>query len=116
MHGVKFIIPLISSLLVAGCGTYVPGIEEPLSSPADGQQLVQAIVQNIDCEIRNAIVDIIQTDKDYVRRGIQKTRQTAWLDNSAVQPRLTLTVNERGGVNPSAQWPPASPADGALPL
>ena len=116
MNGTQFAIPLISSLLVAGCGTYVPGIEEPLSSPADGQQLVQAIVQNVDCEIRNAIVDVIQTDKDDVRRGIQKTRKTAWLDNWAVQTSLTLTVNERGGISPSAKWLPVSPADAVFTL
>ena len=51
MGTIKIALPLMMSLLAAGCGTYVPGIEEPLSSPVDGQKLVQAIAQNIDCEI-----------------------------------------------------------------
>jgi hypothetical protein len=109
MHGVKFGISLIASLLVAGCGTYVPGLEEPLSSPADGQLLVQAIAQNIDCEIRNAIGELIRTDKEEYRTGFRKSRQTAWLDSWGVQTSLTLQVNERGGFNPSAKWLPASP-------
>jgi hypothetical protein len=109
MSRMKFAIPLMMSFLMGGCGTYVPGLEEPLSSPADGQQLVQSIVQNIDCEIRNAIGDIIRTDKEEVRTGFRKRRQTAWLDNWGVQTTLTLVVNERGALNPSAKWLPASP-------
>jgi hypothetical protein len=109
MGRIKFALPLITSLLTAGCGTYVPGLEEPLSSPADGQQLVQAIAQNIDCEIRNAIGELIQTDKEEYRTGFRKSRQTAWLDTWGVQTTLTLQVNERGGINPSAKWLPPSP-------
>jgi hypothetical protein len=109
MDRIKFLIPLMTSLLLAGCGTYVPGIEEPLSSPADGQQLVQAIAQNIDCEIRDAVGELIRTDKEEYRAGFRKSRQTAWLDTWGVQTTLTLQVNERGGLNPSTKWLPPSP-------
>jgi hypothetical protein len=116
MFRIRLAIPLMTSFLIGGCGTYVPGLEEPLSSPADGQQLVQAIVQNIDCEIRNAIGDIIRTDKEEFRTGLRKSRQTAWLDNWAVQTTLSLQVNERGAINPSAKWLPASPANAIFTL
>jgi len=110
MCGIRLALPLAISLLVTGCGTYVPGLEEPLNSPVDGQLLVQAIAQNIDCEIRNAIGDIIRQDKKFIQTGIAKRRKTAWLDNWGVQSSLTLQVNESGGLNPSAQWLPPSPA------
>ncbi len=109
MLGIRLALPLTVSLLVAGCGTYVPGLEEPLSSPADGQLLVQSIVQNIDCEVRNAIGDIIRQDKKDVQTGFAKSRKTAWLDNWGVQTALTLQVNERGALNPSTKWLPPSP-------
>src|SRR5260221_1355082 len=109
MLGIRLALPLTVSLLVAGCGTYVPGLEEPLSSPADGQLLVQSIVQNIDCEVRNAIGDIIRQDKKDVQTGFAKSRKTAWLDNLGVQTALTLQVNERGALNPSTKWLPPRP-------
>jgi len=109
MLWIRLALPLTLSLLVTGCGTYVPGLEEPLSSPADGQQLVEAIALNIDCEIRNTIGDIIRQDKQDVQTGIAKRRKTAWLDNWGVQSSLTLQVNESGALNPSAQWLPPSP-------
>jgi hypothetical protein len=116
MLRIGFAVPLMASLLIGGCGTYVPGLEEPLSSPVEGQQLVQAIVQNIDCEIRNAIGEIIRKDKEEFRTGFRKSRQTAWLDNWGVQTSLTLQVNERGAINPSAKWLPASPASSIFTL
>ena len=116
MDKIRFSMLLITSLLVTGCGTYVPGIEEPLSSPKDGQEFVRLIAQNIDCEIRNAIVEIIQTDKREVATGFRKSRQTAWLESWGVQTTLTLQVNERGGINPSAKWLPPTPADAVFTL
>jgi hypothetical protein len=116
MLRIRLATALTASFLLGSCGTYVPGLEEPLSSPADGQQLVQAIVQNIDCEIRNAIGDIIRADKEEFRTGFRKSRQTAWLDNWAVQTTLTLQVNERGALNPSAKWLPTTPANSIFTL
>ena len=116
MLEIRLALPLMASLLVTGCGTYVPGLEEPLSSRVDGQLLVQSIVQNIDCEIRNAIGDIIRRDKEEVRSGFRTRRQTAWLDNWGVQSSLTLQVNESGALNPSAQWLPPSPASAIFTL
>jgi hypothetical protein len=106
----------MTSFFVGGCGTYVPGLEEPLSPPVAGQELVKAIVQNIDCEIRNVIGDIIRTDIQEFRTGFRKSRQTAWLDNWGVQSTLTLQVNERGGLNPVVKWLPPSPADAIFTL
>lgn len=116
MPGIRFAAILPIAFLLAGCGTYVPGLEEPLSPPEDGQLLVEAIVRNIDCEIRNTIGDIIRQDKDDVRTGIAKRRKTAWLDTWGVQTTLTLQVNERGGLNPSAKWMPPSPVTSVFTL
>jgi hypothetical protein len=116
MSGIRLALSLTMSLVVTGCGTYVPGLEEPLASPVEGQLMVQSIVQNIDCEIRNAIGDIISRDKEEVRTGFRTRRQTAWLDNWGVQSSLTLQVTESGAVNPSAQWLPASPASAIFTL
>jgi hypothetical protein len=103
-------------LLLTGCGTYVPGLQEPLQSAVDGQQLVQGIVQNIDCEIRQAIGDVIRQDEDDVRIGVKRHRQTAWLDEWGVEMTLNLEVSERSGVNPSIDWFPASPANAVFTL
>jgi hypothetical protein len=103
-------------LLLTGCGTYVPGLEEPLQSAADGQQLVQAIVNNVDCEIRDAVGEVLREDKEQFRSGFRRSRRTAWLDNWGVQSTLTLELNERGEANPSFAWSPLSPASAVFGL
>ncbi|MGJ8535489.1 MAG: hypothetical protein ACSHYC_25140 [Alphaproteobacteria bacterium] len=118
MKAVKFIaIPLILS----GCGTYVPNFQEfPLSS-ADGINLIRGITQSIECEIRRATINVIDTDKRVAALN-QGIRSAPWIDDWGVQISLTLTIVESSSLTPgiSAGFPsvatPQTNLSGSLPL
>ncbi|HEV2602105.1 MAG TPA: hypothetical protein VGU24_00445 [Microvirga sp.] len=107
----SFLAVALGSACLAGCGTYVPQLQDPPGDVAGDQLLVQAIANNVTCEVQNAINDIIRQDQNDVRTGRIPERQTAWLDSWGVQLTLNLTVNERSGVAPVVNLLPPSPAD-----
>ena len=57
-HALPLIIGI--AMMVTGCGTYVPEIQE--IPGADSERLVQAIVGSTKCEIKDAIVWVINDD------------------------------------------------------
>jgi hypothetical protein len=93
------------SLLLTACGTYVPEIEEGYD-PAQGQILVQNIVRNVNCEVRNAVVALYELQPD----------EASFLDEWAVQTDLMLAVDEKGGISPSASLLPPSPVNALFSL
>jgi hypothetical protein len=91
----KYLLPLIAiAPILAGCGTYVPEIQEFPADAAGGQQLVVAIIQNVTCEIRDAVNDLYGS------------RQHLFLDTWGVQMTLNLTIEEKSAINPTAGWTP----------
>jgi hypothetical protein len=78
---------------LVGCGTTVPKIQEIGDSVA-GQQLVQAIVTNITCEVQDSI------------NRLYEQRSTSFLDKWGVQISLNLTIDEKGAVSPSLNYLP----------
>lgn len=94
-------------LALTGCGTYVPDLTDPPATAGDTQLLVEAVVESIHCEIRAAIVDVIDADKEMAR--MLGARTAPWLETWGVQIGLTLQVEEKTQVNASTIWfPPTS--------
>jgi len=93
---------LFASLLVggalAGCGLRVPEIAETGDKVA-GQQLVEAILINITCELRDAVSDL---------RAAYP--QGTFINSYGIQTTLTLTYEEKGTLGPTVNWLPPSPA------
>jgi hypothetical protein len=86
----------MASMLV-GCGTYVPEIQDIGDSVA-GQHLVQAIVTNITCEVKDGINAIYDASPG----------GSTFLDNWGVQITLNLTIEEKGSVSPSLKYLPTT--------
>jgi len=99
-----FAMPVGIALTLGGCGTYVPDIQEFPGSRADGQQLVNAIVRNIKCEVQDALDDLYRIQRH------------TFLDTWGVQVVLNLTIVETGAVNPTVSWMPPSPASAVFTL
>jgi hypothetical protein len=97
---------LALAMALSGCGTFVPGIQEIPGDPAAGQELVQAIVQNVTCEVQNAVNTVIGEDKEDFRTGFSRSRKTAWLDDWGIQLSLTLNIVEKSSLDPVAVWTP----------
>jgi hypothetical protein len=101
-------VPAITVLLLGGCGTYVPEIQEFPGDAVAGQKLVHAIIASIHCEIRNAISDVINQDINMANLN-HGVRNAAWIDKWGVAMQLTLTIDEKGSLSPSAVWTPPNP-------
>jgi hypothetical protein len=101
---------LFVSVALAGCGFYVPEIQEFPADSVDGELLVQSIVANINCEIANAVNYVIAEDIRLApANGGHRT--AAWFDDWGIQTTLLLTLDEKGSVNPVVNWLPPSPAN-----
>jgi hypothetical protein len=81
--------------VLGACGTYVPSISE-VPDHVSEQQLIQKILQGVTCELRDAV-------NDFYRR---QQRAHLFLDSWGAQLTLTLTVEEKGELNPTAMWMP----------
>jgi len=101
-------VPAMVALLLGGCGTHVPEIAEFPGTQVDSQELVQAIVRSVHCEIRNAITYVIDQDKSLASRH-NGARTAPWIDNWGLQIQLTLTIDEKASVSPSTVWTPPNP-------
>src|ERR1700733_9804946 len=98
------IASLLTALILAGCGTYVPEFQE-YGDQTQAQKLIQAIVQSIHCELRNAVSYAI--NQDYAVAKLNNgARSSPWFDDWGVQIALSLTVDEKSTVNPTFSWVP----------
>lgn len=105
----RVISALLLGMSVAGCGTYVPNIQEFPGDTVDGQLFVKQILHNINCEITNAVRYVIEQDKKLAKANNGK-RTAAWFEGWGVQTTLALTIDEKGSINPVVNWLPPSPA------
>jgi hypothetical protein len=102
----KFIVLLLLTPVLFGCGTYVPEIQEnPLANAAERSDFIQAIVRNVRCEVQDAVVRLYADNRDIDPYN----RNLKWFDSWAAQISLTLTIDEKGALNPTANILPKSP-------
>jgi hypothetical protein len=86
---------------------YTPEIQD-FGDQRAGQQLVQSIIYNVTCEVRDA-VDDIYNNPDHARKS-------TFLDTWGVQIALSLQVEEKSSTSPVANWLPPSPASAVFNL
>lgn len=108
MRQLRLPIAVVISAFCSACGTYVPGHHEFYQSRGEGSVAIAMIINNVVCETRDAVYDIINRDKNLVFNKTIPERQTKWLDDWGAQLTLNLTVNEKGGITPSVLASPAS--------
>jgi hypothetical protein len=92
----KHILPVTGIvLMLGGCGTYVPEIQEISADQAGGQLLVRAIARSIHCEIKDAVAYVV---------GIEPLAR--WLLGWGAQMQITLTIDEQSSFSPSGLYSP----------
>jgi hypothetical protein len=90
-------LPLGIATLLCGCGINVPELQD-FGNRDQQIIMVQQIVHNVNCELRNAFHDL------YDREG------STFMDNWGVSILLDLDITEKTTIAPSATWsPPPSP-------
>ena len=93
------------SFLLFGCGTYVPSLQEYAADARAEAQMVQAILRNVKCELRDAIYEFDHPDRNsYVRSG------PTYIDKWGVITSLALTISEKSAANPTVELLPVTPA------
>jgi len=105
----KHVLPLVIgiTLILSGCGTYVPEIQEIPGDQADGQLLIQAIVRSIHCEIKDAVTYVIGTEDQDAQKMVPPRPSLAdWLLDWGAQMQITLTVDELSSLSPSGLYSP----------
>lgn len=71
-------------------------------SIVEGQQLVDSIAYNIKCEIQDSVYKIYNNP--------DHPRKSTFLDTWGAQTTLSLQVEEKSTLNPTANWIPPNPA------
>ena len=107
MSGLRTAAFITAGFLVGGCGLYTPELQD-FGDQTSGQQLVQSIIYNVTCEVRDAIDDIYN-NPDHARKS-------TFLDTWGAQIALSLQVEEKSSTSPVANWLPPSPASAVFNL
>jgi len=93
-----FLAPM--AVIVAGCGTEVPNItENPFATEKDRSDFIQEIVRNVRCELQNAVIRVYAENPKDID---PENRNLKWFDSWAAQLSLTLTIDEKSILSPSA--------------
>jgi hypothetical protein len=103
MSTVRSLITLITGISLGGCGLFVPEIQE-FGDQNYQIQMVQAIVHNITCEVRDSVNDLYSN------------RTHTYMDDWGVQISLDLTLVEKSDLAPDVSWMPPSPASAMFTL
>jgi hypothetical protein len=106
----KMMSTVVAFGVLSGCGTYVPDLQEFYETPLDGQRMVMAIVEQVQCEVQNAVRSTILEDMEQAiapeivkvakDTGKKPGRRLVWLDTWGAQVTLTLTIDEKTALNP----------------
>jgi len=98
---------LASALWLGGCGTVVPEIRDfGGRSDADTNELVIAIVKSVRCEVKDAVIGVINADK--ANAALNGFRSAKFFEQWGAQIALTLQIDERTALNPNAAFTPVS--------
>jgi hypothetical protein len=108
---------LFLALGVSGCGTYVPELREfPNYTQADTQNMIDAIVQSMRCELSRAITSVVDNDiSESPLRQIKRT-YSDFLGHWGAEVLLTFTIVEQSSGAPSLLLTPATAASSVFTL
>lgn len=104
MSAIRSLAAVVVASSLSACGTYVPEIAD-FGGRVEGQRLVQSILTNITCELRDAVIGLRE-----------EYPQGTFLESWGIQTTLTLTIDEKGTIAPSVLWTPPSPANAIFSL
>jgi len=92
-------LAVAGSLLVGGCGTMVPAIRDFPNNVGEHQNnaLVAAIIASVRCELRDAVTSVLNE-----RNPDSADAYKAFLQKWGAQVALTLRLDEKTSINPSA--------------
>ena len=112
MSAIKIAFPSLVGLMLCGCGTYVPDIQEFWGTPKDATYKVNKVSAQVVCELRRAVQQVFW-DNRY--KPVQfraapgqppppKHRDLKWFESWAVQVTLSLNIIENTALGPGVTF------------
>ena len=105
MSARRFIPCAVACSLLNGCGTYVPQLQEFYDTQT-AETMVAAIVEHVQCEVKTGVQFLILDDIDAAAEaktlGLNQGLSVNWLEKWAAQVTLTLTIDEKSAISPTA--------------
>lgn len=108
MLAARGILFATAGALLAGCGTYVPDIQEFWGTPTDATFMVNKVSAQVVCELRRAVQRVVTAQPvEFVQRPGDppppKPRDLRWFINTwAVQVTLNYIIIENSALTPGA--------------
>ena len=96
----------VTGILLAGCGTYVPDLQEFWGTPTDATFMVNKVSAQVVCELRRAVQRVVFAEPvQFVQRPgdppAPKPRDLRWFVNTwAVQVTLNYIIIENSALTP----------------
>jgi hypothetical protein len=102
---------------LGGCGTYVPDLRDwPNNNNVGAVTMVHAIVRSVECELKNAVTNVVRHDVSAARSRASHRAYTDFLNDWGAEVAFTFTIIEKSAVNPAVVWMPPSPASAVFTL
>jgi len=102
---------------LGGCGTHVPDLRDwPNNNNVGAVTMVHAIVRSVECELKNAVTDVVRHDVSAARLRASHRAYTDFLNDWGAEVAFTFTIIEKSAVNPTGVWMPPSPASAVFTL
>ena len=102
---------------LAGCGTHVPDLRDwPNNNNVGAVTMVHAIVRSVECELKNAVTNVVNHDVSAARMRPSHHAYTDFLNNWGAEVTFTFTIVEKSAINPAAMWTPPSPSSAVFTL
>ena len=100
-----------AAVMVSGCGSVVPDIQEFWGTPTDATIKVNKISAQVVCELRRAVQQVFWDNQNNPIEFVPdpshpppKRRDLKWFESWSVQVTLTLNITENNAIAPGATF------------
>jgi hypothetical protein len=98
---------LVCTLLLTGCGSGTPDIQEFWGTTDDADHQMQLIIQGVKCELRRAAQIIVALNKE--REEVQGPLLT-FMNTWGADVLFQFTIDEKSALNPVISFTPSLPS------
>lgn len=111
MSAIRWLVPVITTLFVGGCGLFTPEMQAFWETRDQEKAFENIIVNNIKCEIRNGAYE---AGRLLASSSRHPGNDISWLEQQGALVTLKLAVDEKTALNPGISYSDTAPAPFSL--